>query len=171
MKEKILFVIDTYESLIKLSTLKDLLKRFVLQKKQIFPNQNFGIILLKNDAFWSLPFTEESDLIIQTIDLIEAAGGTDEEFRFDSLFQSLQDCDQSVEPIRVVLIYARSSAIPDLKDVDLQKFYTKNNVTIDVLYLHEKASPDNNVQEIYEVLGKIETEKSRSYEMVKSMKK
>ena len=170
MKEKILFAVDTFESLIKFSTIKELLKRFVLQKKQIIPSQSFGILILKNEALWSLPFTEEQDLILHTIDLIEASI-TNTEFNFPSLFQAIQDCDQSFEPIRVVLIYSRSDKIPNLSDVDLSGFYAKNNVTIDVLYLHEKASVDNQVQAIYEALGTIETEKSRSYEMVKSLKK
>jgi hypothetical protein len=39
---------------------------------------------------------------------------------------------------------------------------------LDVLYVHDKVSPDNNVQEIFDILGHLETDSSRSFEVTKN---
>ncbi len=84
------------------------------------------------------------------------------------------------ETIRVILIYCRSDCVPDCTADEMALFYSRNpNCVIDVcklerlivVYLHDKPSEENKVQTIYETLEILETNKSRSYEMVKSQKR
>ncbi|KAJ3302734.1 hypothetical protein HDV03_004619 [Kappamyces sp. JEL0829] len=57
--------------------------------------------------------------------------------------------------------------------IQMAQIYSEHsNVVLDVVYLHEKASRENRVQEVYETLGIMEKPGlSRSYEMTRSYKR
>lgn len=77
---------------------------------------------------------------------------------------------QEVWPIHVTNPFNRpTSSLP----IKISDFSVSNpNCIIDILYLHEKASESNHVQEIYEALGLLENDQvSRSYEVTKSHKR
>jgi hypothetical protein len=84
---------------------------------------------------------------------------------------SLESADNNIVT-RCILFFSRNRSIPKIDPNEITSFYKAHPLCIiDVLYIHEKASELNRVQEIYEILGGIENERSRSYEITKSQKR
>lgn len=115
MKERILLAIDTNQDESRLETSKKLLKRFVLQKQQLIPSQEFGIVTLNDGTVWNVPFTADSSLIYSSIDAIVAQ--TNVVWSISSLFECIHECIDVTEIFRVILIYTRSNCIPRIDTV------------------------------------------------------
>jgi hypothetical protein len=97
------------------------------------------------------------------------------EWSVESLLDAIQGClpsEDSNTLLRVILIYARSNCIPQCDPQRMTEFYTKNPLCyIDLVYLHEKPSEENCVQDIFDTLGHIESKDSRSYEITRNYKR
>ena len=160
-----------------------------------------GMTLLTNNCRASPGFSRDVKLLMSIIDQILALSDNSVKItsRFDpgsprnsnigvyqeraetcwdgtTLLSILKDCSSESADINVVtrciLFFSRNRSIPKIDPNEITSFYKAHPLCIiDVLYIHEKASELNRVQEIYEILGGIENERSRSYEITKSQKR
>ena len=170
MRERILFATDTNQDTSRLEMTKKLLKRFVLQKQQLIPRQEFGILLLNDGTIWHLPFTTDPNLINSSIDDIVCQENV--VWNVSSLFDLIHDVLPTSDILRIILIYTRSNCIPKCNPVEFKSFYEKYaNVYLDCVYLHDKPSETNQVQQIFDQLGHIESPKARSFEITRNYKR
>jgi hypothetical protein len=98
----------------------------------------------------------------------------DSTWNIDSLLYCIHDClsVDSEEFLRILFIYGRSHCIPECDKVQMEQFYAKyQQCCIDIVYLHEKPSDENKVQEIFDTLGNLENGYSRSFEITRNYKR
>lgn len=76
--------------------------------------------------------------------------------------------------LRAILFYGRSKVIPVIRPEDqtLKQLLQAPNFAFDAVYLHEKSSAENNIQDIYDSIVNLETQALPSYffETTKSQK-
>jgi hypothetical protein len=123
MRERIVFAVDTNQDASRFEMTKKLLKRFVLQKQQLIPSQEFGILLLNDGTIWHLPFTTDPNSIYNSID--DIVGQTNVVWSVSSLFDCIHDCLPTSDILRIILIYTRSNCIPKCNPEILKPFYEK----------------------------------------------
>jgi hypothetical protein len=111
-------------------------------------------------------------LLFHTLDLIESR--RDDEWNVGTLLESVHEClsIESDQWLRIVMIYGRSNCIPECSQQEMQEFYQRfPHCCFDIVYLHDKPSEENKVQEIFDTLGYMESETSRSFEITRNYKR
>ncbi|KAJ3220351.1 U4/U6-U5 snRNP complex subunit lsm3 [Dinochytrium kinnereticum] len=67
--------------------------------------------------------------------------------------------------LRVIVIYFRSSVLPTIPPpVKMNEFFRNPNFFMETLFLHDKPSEENKVQEVYDRLNELDDGKGRSFE-------
>ncbi|CAM0912786.1 unnamed protein product [Alopecurus aequalis] len=136
----------------RMDAVKQSLLLFVHSKLTMCPDHRFAfaslgdtVSLVKNE------FSNDSASAIEIIRSLEATGTRYGMADLTQLFKIAWEEGKRAELqgrlLRVVLIYCRSSTRPQHQWPIKQK-----NFTMDVVYLHDKPSPDNCPQKVYDVL-------------------
>ncbi|CAK9214135.1 unnamed protein product [Sphagnum troendelagicum] len=141
------------KGLSRLDAVKQALVLFVHSKLLMHPQHRFSVATLSNNAVWhQQEFTNDMEVIGQAVRSL-ASGGAFTCCDLSELFQiaaaeahSSHALDRT---LRVVLIYCRSSVVPE---VEVQLPGKQRLFTFDALYLHDKPTRDNCPQCVYDVL-------------------
>ncbi|GMH11840.1 hypothetical protein Nepgr_013681 [Nepenthes gracilis] len=163
--EDILFCIDVgKESLVgmkstgpngrpmtRLDSISQAILLFVNAKLTINPDHRFAFAVLGKSASWlRKEFSSEVDSAISalrglSIDSTSGQADLTQLFRIASHEAKKSRAQNRI--LRVILLYCRSSMLPQYQWPVSQKLFT-----LDVVYLHDKPGPDNCPQKVYDVL-------------------
>ncbi|KAK9099179.1 hypothetical protein Syun_026224 [Stephania yunnanensis] len=135
----------------RLDSIKQAILLFVHAKLAINPDHRFSIASLGQSASWHRKeFSSEVESAIQGLRVLSASsshGQADLTQLFRIAAHEAKKSRQQNRILRVILIYCRSSVKPQHQWIASQKLFT-----LDVFYLHDKPSPDNCPQDVYDAL-------------------
>jgi len=178
-KERIIFCIDLNQEMEntvlkgkiegpRIEWLKTLLCRFFQMKNFIDPRHEFAIICLTDVAVWYMDFTNDYPKFMKFVRDLTTIQENWPSFDVESLFKLLEE--RNLKPtgsdhlLRIIFIYGRSSVIPSVNKSELVKSYLQDpNFAFDALYLHEKSSPENKIQQVYNEIVSMELEEQNFY--------
>ncbi|KAJ3197479.1 hypothetical protein HK101_003177 [Irineochytrium annulatum] len=165
LPERIVFCIDTSQEAdslsghtqTKLAAIKEKLKKFIWQKRIANSQHEFAIATFTCTTFWHCEFGMTSGQVMESVDSIEVSR---EEVSYWDVV-SLHDAVSPYAPtphnpkyfLRVILVYFRSAQLPTLSPTKLPH---NPYFIIESVYLHDRPSPDNCVQEVYDQLNEID---------------
>ncbi|KAI4380876.1 hypothetical protein MLD38_007015 [Melastoma candidum] len=165
LSEDILFCIDVdAESTVELKTTGadgrpltrlDSIKQGVLlfahSKLSISPDHRFAFSTLSKSASWlRKEFSSDLESVnaaLRGLSVTTPSGQADLTLLFRMAAHEAKKSRAQNRIFRLVLVYCRSSTLPRHQWPVNQKLFT-----FDVIYLHDKPSPDNCPQEVYDVL-------------------
>ncbi|XP_031487272.1 uncharacterized protein LOC116255547 [Nymphaea colorata] len=135
----------------RLDAIKQAILLFLHAKLRMNPNHRFAFSALSHSASWiRREFSGDVDLALSALRSISADLSYDQA-DLSQLFKMAayegRRCRAQSRILRVILIYCRSSVQPEFHWPEGQKLFT-----LDVLYLHDKPSPDNCPQKVYDTL-------------------
>lgn len=142
MQGKTLLAIDTNQDANRLEITVKLMKRYILQKQQLNPAFEIGILMLTDSTVWLQPFTADQKALFSAIDMIPM----NQHISWDvsSLLDAVKDClpvEDSEQTLQIILVYSRSNTLPACSREQMTEFYANNlNVCVDILYLHDKPA-------------------------------
>eukprot|EP00300_Choanocystis_sp_HF-7_P034887 c47968_g1_i1.p1 GENE.c47968_g1_i1~~c47968_g1_i1.p1 ORF type:complete len:282 (-),score=52.95 c47968_g1_i1:230-1075(-) len=150
--------------LTRLDCVKAVVSNFVAVKLSMRPDHEFALVVLSDRATWKLDFTSDATTFNFALHSL-AAAGRHESFDFGTLFAELDD-HVSVPPpsgrppytVRAIVLFARSgvaSAVP--APASPWSLLREPLFFLDVEYLHEKPSRDNDPQAVYNSLTYLES--------------
>ncbi|CAM0880393.1 unnamed protein product [Alopecurus aequalis] len=136
----------------RIDAVKQALLLFVHTKLTMSPDHRFAFASLSDTvSVVKKGFSNDSASAIETIRSLEATGARYGMADLTQLFKIAWEEGKRAEMqgrlLRVVLIYCRSATRPQHQWPIKQK-----NFTMDVIYLHDKPTPDNCPQKVYDVL-------------------
>ncbi|EOA17155.1 hypothetical protein CARUB_v10005423mg, partial [Capsella rubella] len=137
--------------LIRMECVKQAIILFVHNKLSINPDHRFAFATLSKSAAWlKKDFTSDAESAVASLRGLSAnksSSRADLTLLFRAAAQEAKISRAQNRILRVILIYCRSSMRP-IHDWPLnQKLFT-----LDVMYLHDKPSPDNCPQDVYDSL-------------------
>lgn len=164
--ERILFAIDLCQEPLRLETMVKLIARFVYQKHQLAPSTTMGILTLGDMTTWHTPFTSNGELINESLATLRPAL-LSTTWDFGTLLECVRDVDGP--ELRVILIYHRDFA-PSFDQASVAVFFGRGWF-LDILYIHDKISAQNNVQVVFDSLWELESADTRFYEVSRNYKR
>ncbi|KAI8848975.1 hypothetical protein BC829DRAFT_205171 [Chytridium lagenaria] len=179
LPERVVFCIDTGHdastpcspTLTKLMAVKELIKKFATQKSWMTRNHKFAIATFSSTVLWHSDF--ESDVVTFASRVNEVSGTNervgywDVSTLFDAIMEHMppENPEQAEFCLRVIIIYFRSSVLPTLPSpAKMNEFFRNPNFTLESVFLHDKPSHENKVQEVYDRLNELDDGKGRSFE-------
>ncbi|XP_044012287.1 BRISC and BRCA1-A complex member 1-like [Aphidius gifuensis] len=179
LREKIIFIIDTVEEsnstkfelssetkhYSALSMIKHSIEMFYNAKIVLNNNHEFAIMTLtKNSCNWLLDFTNDKKTFLNCLENIEQINQDDSKnstFDITDCFRNIithVDFENLIKPptqvIRAIMIYSRSQCDVGMES-DLKSFgqlLRQPLFYLDILYVHETPTDDNNCEVIYKSL-------------------
>ncbi|XP_010526066.1 PREDICTED: uncharacterized protein LOC104803734 [Tarenaya hassleriana] len=137
--------------LMRLDCIKQAILLFVNCKLSINPDHRFAFATLSKSAAWlKKDFTSDVESAVAALRGLSATsscGRADLTFLFRAAAHEAKKSRAQNRILRVVLIYCRSSVKPTHDWPVNQKVFT-----LDVMYMHDKPSPDNCPQQVYDSL-------------------
>ncbi|ESQ53859.1 hypothetical protein EUTSA_v10025994mg [Eutrema salsugineum] len=137
--------------LIRLECVKQAIILFIYNKLAINPDHRFAFATLSKSAAWlKKDFTSNAESAVAALRGLSAtksSGRADLTLLFRVAAQEAKNSRAQNRILRVILIYCRSSVRPTHEWPISQKLFT-----LDVMYLHDKPSPDNCPQDVYDSL-------------------
>eukprot|EP00638_Chattonella_subsalsa_P002203 CAMPEP_0117759610 /NCGR_PEP_ID=MMETSP0947-20121206/16115_1 /TAXON_ID=44440 /ORGANISM="Chattonella subsalsa, Strain CCMP2191" /LENGTH=264 /DNA_ID=CAMNT_0005580099 /DNA_START=34 /DNA_END=828 /DNA_ORIENTATION=+ len=150
---------------------KEGVKAFILRKASFNRKHRFGFCTLGNEAAWVLPFTDDLDLIMATLESLTIEKNCSRSFDFSNLLASFAEnlraegetnaASSNPSTIyRAVIIYGRSYEQPSISLTESQTaLMDAPGYFLDLLYIHKKASEAKvKCQEIYDTLTQLESQ-------------
>ncbi|XP_010447311.1 PREDICTED: uncharacterized protein LOC104729967 isoform X2 [Camelina sativa] len=135
----------------RLECVKLAITRFIHDKLATNPNHRFAFATLSKSAAWlKKEFTsnaESAAASLREMSATKASGPADLTLLFQEAAQQAKTSRAQNQSLRVILIYCRSSVIPTYDWPVNQKLFT-----LDILYLHDRPSPDNSPHDVYDSL-------------------
>jgi hypothetical protein len=175
--EKIIFCIDLSDELDKTFLLsrdksyslrtiwRNCVELFVYNKHLLSPDHQYGVIVLRDAAIWSLNFTEDPEAVCKHMSDVISTGDVYPSFDITSLYSTIvenvklpdEDCQDPPFIVRTIFLYGRSYSMPIYKaNLDAyEKLMRCPHFFFDVFYAHEVPSPKNECQSTFEVLADI----------------
>ncbi|KAH9303219.1 hypothetical protein KI387_014802, partial [Taxus chinensis] len=141
------------QALTRMDSVKQAILLFVHAKLAINPNHRFTLASLGHSATWRLrEFTNDIGKIRVAVTGLAADAlylRSDLTHLFKMAATEAKSSRAQCRTLRVVLIYCRSSIVPDYPShwPESQRLFC-----LDVLYLHDKPSRDNCPQKVYDAL-------------------
>ncbi|TPX67112.1 hypothetical protein SpCBS45565_g04035 [Spizellomyces sp. 'palustris'] len=183
LPEKIVFCVDIGEEagsgllihppVTRLEWAKRLMKRFVFQKSRLNPAHQFGICTADAITLWLAQITSDENAIFKAIEQIQSEDQRTE-WNMQTLFEALAEHipnNESDYVLRVILIYCRSN-VPPPPTGEYKHLLDHPRFFFDCVYLHDKASAENNVQGIYDALIQLEDDgKNRLFEVTRERRR
>ncbi|XP_051155110.1 BRISC and BRCA1-A complex member 1-like [Leptopilina boulardi] len=179
IQEKILFVIDaTTESnatqfelgrgdkFPPLFMIKRIVEIFINIKSSINSNHEYCLFILNANKIQRIhTFMNNTIEFLHYIDDIEEYENDSQTFDLGNLFNDIDDCFKttSVNCVnRVIFIYCRSHAIPTFltSKLNFDLLMKKQRFFLDILYIHEHPSEENNCDAIYSALNALDVKNS-----------
>ncbi|KAL7594598.1 hypothetical protein Lser_V15G27912 [Lactuca serriola] len=135
----------------RLESIKQAILLFINAKLAINPDHRFAYSALGKTPFWlKKEFSSEVESAIaafRAITVDSSAGHADLTHLFKVANHEAKKSRSQNRLLRVILIYCRSSVVPQHQWPTNQKLFT-----FDVVYLHDKPGPDNCPQKVYDGL-------------------
>ncbi|KAK2167494.1 hypothetical protein LSH36_27g09102 [Paralvinella palmiformis] len=140
---------------------------FLHSKHNINPEHEFAVILLKEQAIWMHPFTNNPDKVLAILEDFDRGFPT-ETFDMTSLFDVIRKqvelpklSDPSVVSppyiVRALLIYGRSHCVPTYSNKQsLNILLSSPHFFIDAFYIHEVPAEDNQCEVIFDTLCELD---------------
>eukprot|EP00128_Syssomonas_multiformis_P001192 Colp12_sorted_trinity150504_noHs@20261 len=164
--EKIIFCIDLSSEVgkpfqngndprTKLHFIMSAIRRFVRIKNKINPAHEYAIICCTDHPLWYSDFTSDAEQVVQRLDALIAQEDCNQ-FDLSMLFETISQRVEleKEECVRVIFVYARSAVKPTVSDQKLlDRIYALQCLTVDVLYVHDRANSSNCPQEVYDILS------------------
>ncbi|CAN8273187.1 unnamed protein product [Cochlearia groenlandica] len=135
----------------RMECVKQAIVLFIHNKLSINSDHRFAFATLSKSATWlKKDFTSNAESAIASLRGLSAtksSGRADLTLLFRAAAQEAKHSRAQNRILRVILIYCRSSVRPTHDWPINQKLFT-----LDVMYLHDKPSPDNCPQDVYDSL-------------------
>jgi len=158
-----------------LQVLKKTLKIFLETKRVLNMKHEYAIVLINDHTtFWLQEFSNDLQQITEIIEGLEASDeleNSKETFNFDDVISLLHDhCgvpevdDLALPPpfvLRVIFIFGRSNCeilFSEEKSIEFQKMKASPYFFLDIIYIHEAPSQDNNVEATYDFFCSLDKE-------------
>lgn len=161
---------DTEPSVTAESIHKAALKQFVSLKLNQFAAKGTEIAVVAlepSKIVWQGLTSDKQRLIKELANIGPSVSSNGEQINITSIFNLVSNVVKMPEPtaeknippeyiVRVVLVYCNSynSPVVNTEDASFLKFSKSPFCVLDVLYLHEKMSNNNNVEQIFNQLSK-----------------
>ncbi|KAG7540590.1 hypothetical protein ISN45_Aa07g007760 [Arabidopsis thaliana x Arabidopsis arenosa] len=137
--------------LIRMECVKQAIILFIHNKLSINPDHRFAFATLAKSAAWlKKEFTSDAESAVASLRGLsgnKSSSRADLTLLFRAAAQEAKISRAQNRIFRVILIYCRSSMRPTHEWPLNQKLFT-----LDVMYLHDKPSPDNCPQDVYDSL-------------------
>jgi len=158
----------------RMELVKNALRIFLFSKHRMSAKHEYAICLLTETVNWFQDFTNDLDVlnkIIQNLQPQQNYTKLNMATLFETLDSKIKIPDASKPPevvYRVIFLYSRSTIIPDFGPNDqtkqlVAKMIHAPSFFFDCLYLHEKPTPQNRPQEVYDFLTDLEGKYQNSY--------
>lgn len=154
-----------------LSMVKRTIELFVHNKNFIDKKHEFSLMVLYQSATWVREFTNDPMELIDSLEDLNETQPCDS-CDLGSIVQLISEKFEMIMPInlmpvqyilRVILIYGRSSCMFHFSDEQLQDTLMRYPfLFLDILYIHEPPSENNQCKEIYDALCDLD-EQNKSY--------
>ncbi|XP_033225047.1 BRISC and BRCA1-A complex member 1-like [Belonocnema kinseyi] len=147
--------------------IKRVVEIFINAKSMINPNHEYALMILcGNDVRWIKKFTNNTTDFLAYVDDIEDAYNNCNVFELGKLFSEIEEVVVKKEPsfvTRALMIYCRSHAIPKFSSrINFENLMKRQRFFLDILYIHEHPSEDNECDRIYSALNALDV-KSCAY--------
>ncbi|CAM6097320.1 unnamed protein product [Calypogeia fissa] len=138
----------------RMDAVKQALLFFIHSKLTMNPLHQFAFVTLGRFPSWhQREFTSNLDVISTSVRTLNTDAVGFDQFDLSSLLQvAATEARTSISQgrtLRLVLIYCRSSVVPEFSEQWLER---QNSFTLDALYMHDKPSPTNCPQRVYDAL-------------------
>ena len=148
----------------RIESVKEGINILINTKLKTSSDHKFALGVLQAKASWFLDFTNDRDLILQSLKKLDVQGSFPI-FDFDSVINLVETKLSPFSPdyfYRVIIFYGRTNRIPKLKSPikEYESFISMKNFCIDSVYLHTPTndSPPPGPQEIYDFLVDFESD-------------
>ncbi|XP_051137645.1 uncharacterized protein LOC127255914 [Andrographis paniculata] len=133
----------------RLDSIKQAIMLFVHAKLTINPDHRFAFTALAKSTYWlKKEFSSEVDsalAALRDISVDSSSTSADLTHLFKLANHEAKKSRSQNRIFRVILLYCRSSTIPQYQIPSATKLFT-----MDVMYLHDKPGPDNCPQKVYD---------------------